>query len=57
MWEYGGPSDVSRIGKEELTNAEPEKKVRPLTLLSTLDTPIFFPPIAPFSKDNPLPDE
>lgn len=55
MWKYNGPSDVSRIGAVELTDAETEKKVRPLALLSALDAPIFFPPIAPFAKDNPLP--
>ena len=56
MWEYSGARDVSRVGAAELSNEETEKKVRPLTLLSSKDKPAFFPPIAPFSKDNPLPD-
>ena len=56
MWEYGGLRDVSRVGAAELSNEETEKKVHVLTLLAAKDKPAFFPPIAPFSKDNPLPD-
>jgi hypothetical protein len=56
MWEYCGARDVSRVGAAELSNEETEKKVRPLTLLSSKDKPAFFPPIAPFSKDNPPPE-
>jgi hypothetical protein len=56
MWEYCGARDVSRVSAIELSIEETEKRVRALTLLSNKDKPIFFPPIAAFSKDNPRPE-
>jgi hypothetical protein len=56
MWEYSGTRDASRVSSSEMITEETVKRVRALTLLSNKDKPIFFPPVAPFSKDNPTPE-
>jgi hypothetical protein len=56
MWEYSGARDASRVSSSEMITEETVKRVRNLTLLSGKDNRAFFPPIAPFSKDNPTPE-
>ena len=56
MWEYSGPEDPTRVSPVEYSPSELEAKVKVVTKLKADEDLPGDPAVAPFSRDNPVPE-